>query len=252
MSKPTRHLLLVLSLFALTACGKQTFDIGNEAPEVEIKKCTLLSQKKKYEKAVECLEIFKSRFPQTAEGQEAELRIADNYFNQHQFLLAADSYLSFVKLHRTHPDVDYALFRAGLSYFKEAPKAIDRDQQYLIKAVEQLETASKSNPRGIYQEGIVKYLKLARERMALRIFYVGHFYYRTGQYIASIPRFEELVQKYPDSSLVPKSLYNMTKANLKLGRTEEARQAVEFLMEQYPKNRWTTKAQNRYLAAVKK
>lgn len=246
-----KRLFTLAGILLLTGCGKETFDFGKEDPEAEIARCTRLSEKKHYEKAVECLEIFKSRFPQTPQGQEAELRIADNYYHQGQYLLAADTYLAFVQLFPTHPQIDYALFRAGLSYFRESPKAIDRDQEYLLKAVEQFETALRVTPKGTYREAILKNLHIAMERLARQVYYIGNFYYRTGEYIAAIPRFQELVGKYPESSLVPKSLFRLTKAHLTLGQKEQARQAVEKLLQMFPKNPWTKKAERHYLGEVK-
>ena len=249
-----RNIFPVLAIlwFLVWGCGKQTYEIGHEDPEVEIKKCIALSQKKLYTEAVECLEIFKSRFPQTQQGQEAELKIADNYFQQEQFLLAADSYQSFVKLHPANPNIDYAMYRTGLSYFREAPKAVDRDQQYLIKAVEQFRLTLQTLPTNTYREATQQALATAEERLAKRIYYIGRFYYRTHEYISSSLRFKELIEKFPHADLVPKTLYYLTESNLELVRLEEAREAVERLVTNYPKNRWTNKAQKHYLRVAQK
>ena len=69
--------LMLPSLFILTSCGKDEIIIGNQGPDVEIKKCVRLSQKKKHENAIQCLEMFKARYPQSREGVEAELMIGD-------------------------------------------------------------------------------------------------------------------------------------------------------------------------------
>lgn len=235
-----------------TGCGKQTFDIGREDPEQEIKKCLYLSQHRKYEEATECLEIFKSRFPRTQQGQEAELRIADNYFQQGQFLLAADTYRNFAKLHPNHPRTDYALYRAGVSYFREAPKVIDRDQKYLLQASEQLELALYAAPDGTYRNAIMEALDAVHARLAKRIYHIANFYYRTGEYISAIGRFQELVGKYPQSPFTAKSLYLLAKANLAEKRRENARQAVETLLQNFPKDRWTAKAEKYFLNRVRR
>ena len=252
MKKRSQLFLLCLPFLVSIGCGKQQFDIGKEDPEVEITKCISLSQHRKYEEATECLEIFKSRFPQTAQGQEAELRIAENYFQQKQYLLAADTYLNFAKLHPNHPQVDYALYRAGVSYFREAPKAVDRDQKYLSKAGEQLELALRAAPQGTYHDQIVEALNAVHGRLAKRIYYVANFYYRTGEYISAIGRFQELVDKYPRSPLTAKSLYRLVKANMIEGRQEKARQAVETLLQNFPKDHWSAKAEKYFLNRVKK
>jgi hypothetical protein len=58
-------LLLLPALVAISgACTKKSFKFsGDETDEQAIQKCMKLSEKKRFQEAVECLEIFKSRFP---------------------------------------------------------------------------------------------------------------------------------------------------------------------------------------------
>src|SRR3989338_10546186 len=158
------HLAPLFLLFLLLSCGKDELEIGRENPELEIQKCIELSNKKDYEKAVECLEIFKSRFPQTPQGQEAELRIADPYFNKKDYLIAAETYQGFIRFHPFHAQVDYATYRTGLSYLKELPKAIDRDQQYLEQAIDLFEKVIVNFPESAYQKPAAHDLADAKRR----------------------------------------------------------------------------------------
>lgn len=237
---------------ALSGCGKEDYKIGHGNPKDEIQKCMKLSEKKKFEEAIECLEIFKSRFPQSEFSREAELSIADNYFDKKEYLLAADAYQLFIKLHPLSPKVDYAYYRMGLSYLKETPKAIDRDQQYLDEAILHLTTTVKSFPDSPYHEAAVESLKDARFRVAARNYYIGRFYYRTGQYMAAIPRFLDVVNNYPETDLVPKSLYKMVISAGKLQKIDEAKLFYSKLSMEYPDNEWTKRAEPKIMKYVKK
>lgn len=243
--------VLISSLFFLTQCSQQWFEIGHENPGQEIKKCLALSQKRVYDKAVECLEIFRSRFPDSEWGQEAEIKIADTHFQQHQFLLAAESYQSFITLHPTHPKVDYAVYRMGLSYFREAPKSVDRDQKHLTMAIEQWNKLVRYFPMSDHLEATLVGLKDAEEKLARRLFYIGRFYLRTGEYKAAIPRLTELVEAHPNFGQRPLALYYLSRSHLALNQVEEARVALQTMIENYPNNSWTKKAQERYLAKVR-
>src|SRR3989338_2553457 len=234
--------LAILFLLFFAACGKKEFNIGRENPEQEIQKCIKLSDKKKYEESIECLEIFKSRFAETSYGQEAELRIADNYFKQKEYLLAADTYQMFLKLYPIHSKADYASFRTGLSYLKEAPKAIDRDQTYLKSAIEHLEYAVRNFPKSQYADETKLSLKQAKERVAKREFYVGRFYYRTGEYLAAITRFQRIDEKYSGTPVHAKSLYYWYRSDLKLNNKEEASRVLTKLQLNYPDDKLTRKA----------
>ena len=94
MRKTPRLLLLLLVVtLGAGACQKKSFKLtGDETDEEAINKCIALSEKKKYEQAVECLEIFKSRFPDSTYALDAELNIADAYFRKKDWVLAAETY----------------------------------------------------------------------------------------------------------------------------------------------------------------
>ena len=202
---------------AMTSCAKKKLEIGREDPEKEIQKCLELSRKKHYEEAVDCLEIFKSRF-------------------------ADDTYQAFLKLTPFHRQADYASYRTGVAYLKEAPKPIDRDQQYLEQAAGHLEYTIRNYPDSTYLEPAKEELKKAKERMARRYFYIGRFYYRTGEYLAAIPRFEQIEEELPETHIRLKALYYRTLSHLKLGQKAEAQGAFALLQANYPEDKLTRKA----------
>lgn len=227
------------------ACSKQTVSIGRDAPEVEIKKCHKLMNDKDYEEAILCLEMFKARFAHTPYAQEAELIIGDAYYDRKEYLLAAESYIAFLKLYPTHRKSDYAYYRTGHCYLKESPKAIDRDQDYLDDSIKYLSFVVRNYPRSPYYDLAAKDLKEALQRIARRHFYIGRFYYRTKEYKACLPRFAEVVNTFPGSGLVDHSLYYMTLANLKLDRLDDAKYTYSKLAMDYPLSKWTKKAEKK-------
>jgi outer membrane protein assembly factor BamD len=233
-------------------CAKENISVGRGDPDNEIKQCLLLSSKGKHEDAIQCLEMFKARYPQTRLGQEAELLIGDSYFARKDYLVAAESYAAFLRLYPLNPKADYAHYRIGVCYYKESPKAIDRDQEYLKEAIDHLSSVVRGYPHSEYREAAIATLLSARRRIARRHFYIGRFYYRTGEYIASIPRFREVAENFEDSGLADRSLYMMVLANLELKRYDEAREAFGALSARYPKSNYTKKAEGRMLSAVKK
>ncbi len=244
-------LLAVLFLLPGAGCGKSHLKIGKGEPDAEFKECLRLSAKGKYEDTIQCMEMYKARYPNTIEGQEAELRIGDAQFAKKEYLVAAESYQAFVKLSPTHPKVDYAYLRSGISYLKESPKAIDRDQQYLSNAIEQFRTLLRRYPTSSYADLAQANLQVALKRIAKRHFYVGRFYYRTGQYIASLPRFKEVFDNYPESGLVQRALYLTVVGALKVGKADEAREAYSLLQVKYPGTSATKSAEKKMLKTAK-
>ncbi|MFA4873831.1 MAG: outer membrane protein assembly factor BamD [bacterium] len=249
----------LLAVFACTAltllstgCGKETVAIGKGDPQGEIKECLALSAKGKHEDAIQCFEMFKARYPQTAEGQEAELLIGDSNFARKDYLVAAEAYGAFLRLYPTSPKADYAHYKIGVCYYKESPKAPDRDQEYLGTAIDHLRTVIRRYPNSEYREPAARTLGATLRRIAKRHFYIGRFYYRTGEYIAAAPRFMEVAENYPDSGIADKALYYAVRSNLGLNRIDAAREAYGQMASRYPQSSYTKKAEHKMLRAAKK
>ncbi len=247
-----QYIIAFILTLTLISCAAPKYQIGGGKPDKEINQCIRLASKGKYEDSIQCLEMFKTRYPKTKWGQEAELMIGDAYFAKKEYLLAAESYNAFIRLHPLNSRGDYAHFRMGLSYFKEAPKAIDRDQNYLDDAIKHLRIVIRRYPRSTYRNLARSTLKKARSRLARHNYYVGHYYYRTGQYISCIPRFAFVAERYPDSGLADKSLYFIVKASIKLERLEEAKEAYSILTLAFPKSEYVKRAERKLLSAAKK
>lgn len=244
-------IIALLAFAFLCGCAKDHISIGSGDPNEEYQSCLKLASGGNHEEAIQCMEMYKARYPQTAEGKEAMLKIGDVQFQKKDYLLAAESYLAFIRLYPTHPRCDYAHYRAGVSYYKESPKAIDRDQGYLDDAIEHLRTVLVRYPRSEYAELSYATLNLALKRIARRQFYIGRFYYRTGEYIAAIPRFKELAEKYPDSGLADRALAMVVDASIKLKKLGDAKDAFGKLVTSYPNSGYTKKAERKLLRAAK-
>ncbi|PIR19923.1 MAG: hypothetical protein COV45_08050 [Deltaproteobacteria bacterium CG11_big_fil_rev_8_21_14_0_20_47_16] len=241
--------LLFLTGLVLSACAHSGPTLSGDGPEAQLDACLKLSEKKKFESAIECLGALKARYPKSPQGQEAELRIADNYFRKKEYLLAAESYRTFIKLHPLNERVDYAYYRLGASYLAQTPKAIDRDQEYLDDAIQNFNIVIQGFPGSTYRDIAMRDLEKARTKQARRDFYIGRFYYHTGEYISAIPRFMEVAQSYPDSGLAPISLHKIIHAAVKLKDYNIAREAFNILSSQYPANPYTKEDQD-YLIRV--
>ena len=246
-----KSLTILAVLLLLPACSKKLPQIGAGNPDEEFKQCMHLSAKNKFEDAVQCLEMFKARYPQTKLGQEAELRIGDAYYAKKDYLLAAESYLAFIKLHPRSPRTDYAHYKAGTSYLLETPKSIDRDQEYLDDAIDHLRILLRRYPESQYRDLAKEKLKQALLKVARRTYYVGNFYFRTGEYIASIPRFMTVGEEFPESGLADKALYKAVIANIRLENIEGAKTAYSALMMKFPSSRLCKQAERKLLAAAK-
>jgi tol-pal system protein YbgF len=74
-------------------------------------------------------------------------------------------------------------------------------------------------------------------------FWLGDCYFNQQLYPLAIQAFERVLTDYPNAPKNPDALLKIAIAQLQLGATDEARQAVDSLSQRYPKSTATQKAQ---------
>jgi outer membrane protein assembly factor BamD len=160
-------------------------------------------QQKKYERAIEAFQKLKDRFPYNQYAIVAELKLADSYFLNKDYELAAVAYKEFEKLHPANEVIPYVIFQLAMCYFKQMP-TIDRDQSNASLAVQEFERLIKSFPNSEYISQAQTNLITAKENLVSHEFYIGEFYFKGKKYDAALSRFEGILRRFPDTPPPPK------------------------------------------------
>ena len=232
---------LLASLLLLGACSKGP-KFGNESGATPaLQRCEFWMAKENHKVSERCFETLQARFPGTAVAVEAQLRTADLYFERKDYLVAAEAYRSFAKLHPTDPRLAYVYYRAGLSYFKEGPKAIDRDLEYIEQAVAYFDVGMSYFPNSDYYAVTRKASQKARRRLADRQLYIANYYYKQKEYQAAIPRYAQVADRYQDLKLDEGALYKMASAYLNIDKKKKAFEVTAHLKSRYPNSDYLDK-----------
>src|SRR5437868_9563798 len=104
----------------------------------------------RYEEAIRRYNEVKNKFPYSNFATKAELAVADVYYKQESYPEAQVSYQAFRELHPKHPQIDYVIFRVGLSYFNQLPSSLDRDLTIAHEAVTSFDELMKKFPNSQY------------------------------------------------------------------------------------------------------
>ncbi len=228
-------LIFLTLIVTLSACsGKNGVNLARSRERQDISACTALLKKKKHDEAIKCFEAYKSRHFGEAGAAMADLSVADAYFAKKDYLVAAEAYQLFAETHPGSPEVGYAYFRAGLSYLKDAPKTINRDQAGMENAIKYLGAAVNY---GAGAEAKV-YYDQARLRLAQKNFNIGRFYYRTHEYLAAIPRFQQVLSDYPQLGLDEDSFYLLITSLKKTDQKEMALKIFDVFKNHFPESKY--------------
>jgi outer membrane protein assembly factor BamD len=199
-------LAVVFFLLGAGGCGwfsSSTKEEPEQSADALIQEGLDAFQLKKYERASEAFQKLKDRFPYSQFAILAELKLADSYYLNKDYELAATSYKEFERMHPTNEVVAYVVFMQGMSYFKQMP-TIDRDQSKTVLSVQEFDRFIKSHGQSEY----ITQAKINREEAQKNIvaheFYIGEFYLKQKNYLAALGRFESIVKNYPEIPHPPK------------------------------------------------
>jgi outer membrane protein assembly factor BamD len=172
-----------------------------------------------YEEATEAFQKVKDRYPYSQYALEAELRMADSLFQQELYNEAYDAYKEFERLHPKNENIPYAIYRQGMSHFKQI-STMDRDQSPTLRARDEFERLIQKFPENEYAAMARARLRECYISLAEYEVYVGNFYYKKRNYQAAINRYEYVLENYPDVGQYYKALENLRRAKEKLAEQE--------------------------------
>ena len=241
-----RARLLALLLLPLVACASSRVSLSGElrygkTAEENYQYGLEELEKSNWVEGQKFLEHVRAKYPFSKYAALAELRIADAKFKQDKFQEAAEAYQAFATLHPTHDEVDYAEFRAAVSYEREAPSdfllfppAFEKDQRQLRTAVEKLKAFLKERPDSKHAAEAAEVLARAQGRLAAHEWYVADFYLKRGHWAGAAGRLEVLLKEHPGSSQEPEALLRLAQAYAGMEETFRAQQALQRFLARFP------------------
>ena len=250
-------LVIAFSSPFLTGCKMENINFGmtkERAPmnaAESFDKAVKLSQSAFKEEAEDALKAVMEDYPLSPYALEAQLLLADHYYETGRWDDAAGYYASFITLHPAHPRAEYATFQKGMSYFKQV-LGIDRDQVATRKALFAFEDMMAAYPGGSYSVKAREMSVFLLERLAAHEFFVGSFYFKKRNYKGALVRFREVVGKYPNSELLVKALYFIGLSYDKLGEDKLAAEVYNTLIENYPDSPFAPGAKRKIKRGIKK
>ena len=239
-SQRARHAPVTPSARAEFASDAQAnLDKGNDALRT-----------KSYLEAEKYFEFVKTKYPFLDAAKEAEIRLADTDFDRERFTEARDRYQNFVKLHPTHPKVDYAAFRAALTHYKDMPSDFfilppskEKDQVQVRAANKAMADFVRSYPSSTYYPEAKKILDDTRRRLAEHEIYVAEFYAKRDKWLAVARRLETVVDQYSGLGYDEKVLFQLHDVYGKLNDKSRAEDALRKIISRFPGTPAASRAQ---------
>lgn len=202
-----------------------------------------------YEGAIKLFESLEARYPYGRYADQAQLEIAYAYYKYDepaQALAAADR---FIRLHPTHPHVDYAYYLKGLVNFHGERGLVnwllgsrddlsDRDPKGALEAYNAFNELVQRFPNS-------RYAPDARHRMAYLIdaqaryeTQVARFYYERSSYVAAANRAKYSLERYPRTPATEDALGILALSYRAMGLPELTNDTLRILRRNFPNSRY--------------
>ncbi len=186
--------LLFFSLLLFPSCRLSShLKEGASAKEI-FSQANDLKERFYYKEALATFEKLKSRYLYSKLATEADLAIANIYFQQEEWGKASRAFKVFYELHPSHPKNDQVLFKLALSYFYQLPLTADRDLNLSKKVLLHLNQFLRKFLKSSYLAEVLKYKQKVLNLLAQKKWIIAQFYLHQDKKLSALPYIIELIK----------------------------------------------------------
>lgn len=205
-----------------------------------------------YDKAIGLLEKLEARYPYGQHAAQAQLDAAYAYYRDHEPTLALAAAERFIRLHPTHPFVDYAYYLKGLIHFNVKRGSFDwllganvdysdRDPKQMRDAIAAFRDLVKRFPDSKYAPDSHQRIAYLINLTAKYEVHVARHYYKYEAYVATVNRCKYILENFQRTPSTEDALGIMSMAYAKMGYSKLMHDAERVLKLNFPKSRYLRK-----------
>jgi len=196
---------------------------------------------KHFDDAIAQYKKVRDAYASTELSSNAEIRIADAYYESERYIEASSEYAQFRKLHPTHQKAPYALYRQGLANFNQIT-GMDRDQTPQKNSIIFFDEFLNKYPASEYAADVQEKRAAVLLQQLQYEQYIASFYYRIEKYDAATMRLEAALATFPKSPLHDETWFLLGASRLKSGNPDKAREAFNRLSTDFPSSKYILEA----------
>ncbi len=244
-----RTLMLLCVATFLAACG--TTDKYDETSGWSANKLYAESNDAQgegnWEKAAKYLEKLEARFPYGRFAQQAQLELGYVYWKGNEPGSALAACDRFIKLHPSHPAVDYVYYLKGLINFNEdlgltayisSQDPTERDPNAARESFEAFKELVTRFPDSKYTPDATLRMNYLVNAMASLEVHVARYYAKRGAYVAAANRAQQAIKTYPQAPAIEEAMYILVTAYDKMGMADLRDDAERVMKKNFPNSRF--------------
>ena len=200
-----------------------------------------------WDKAAKMLEKLEARFPYGRYAQQAQLEMGYVYWKANEPGSALAACDRFIKLHPSHPAVDYVYYLKGLVNFNEdlgltalisTQDPTERDPKSAREAFDAFKELVTRFPNSKYTPDATLRMNYLINALASLEIHVARYYVNRGAYIAAANRAQYAIKTYPQAPAIEEAMFVMVTAYDKLGMNDLRDDAERVMKKNFPNSRF--------------
>ncbi|MDX1590795.1 MAG: outer membrane protein assembly factor BamD [Balneolaceae bacterium] len=196
---------LLLCSFVFMSCRSNDLIRPGDTIEVAFEKAMNQYREGNYPEAARAFETVVSIGRGTDIGQDAQYYLAESYYNDRRYLLAASEYERYAQFYPNSFRREVVDFKRAECYYFLSPR-YRLDQTYTRQALDGLRLFNSRYPDSEYNERAAQYITELREKLARKQFEAANFYKRTERYQAAAVYYDLVIDDYPETEWAERSL----------------------------------------------
>ncbi len=244
--KHSLALILVLLLSGCSWFGKKE-EAANLSASKLFSDAMADMDDKNYEQAIKKFETLEARYPYGRYAEQAQLEVAYAYYKQEDVASATAACDRFIKLHPTHPNVDYAYYMKGLANFNEnlgfiaslgGQDMTERDPKQARQSYDAFKELVTRFPNSKYTEDAAARMRFVLNGLANYEVQVARYYMKRKAYVAAVNRAQYVLQNYQTTPATEEALLIMVKAYDAMGVTDLRDDAERVMKQNFPNSKY--------------
>lgn len=180
----------------------------------------------------------------------AKLAVADSFFLEggtSSLIQAAASYQDWLAFFPTHPLADRVLLKIAESEMRQIGLP-DRDSSRARRAEQKLKALLQQYPNSNLRKDAEARLYEVQDNLGLHNLFIANYYYKLsvdqkkGGLKGAQSRYNEILEKYPNFSLMDEALYKLAVTYLVEEETDQAAKYFQRLVRDYPNSPFVAKS----------
>lgn len=231
--------LLAVTALLLGGCGSDDELLEDDREAAELYNAARSSlDARDYPQAIILYKQLRNRFPFGRYAEQGQLDLAYAYHKAGEPENVSATVDRFIRTYPTHPNVDYAYYLRGLTYYEQNigflsrlfPERIaTRDQSLSRQSFDGFSELLRRYPQSRYAPDARQRMVFLRNNLADYEIAVAAYYMRRNAYIAAVSRAKYVLETYPGTAATNDALAVMAEAYEELELTQLSEDALAVL-----------------------